>query len=140
MKRSTPLIRPAFTLIEVIISVVIISIVVLSVFEISSRNSDTAHYLSKRYRHVYADSLYLQKDILRYQKESRSAYELLAKEFKLQGDKSREALKQSSRDIFIDQQMKLITPDQSIDATLDAIFLKASYPSHYFRFREIKGI
>jgi hypothetical protein len=114
--------------------------VVLSVYEISSRNSDTALYLSKRYRHSYEDSLYLQKDILRYQKESRSAYEMLVKEFQLKEDKSREVLKQSSREIVIGQRVKLFTPDQSSEAILGTIFLKKAYASRYSHFREIKGI
>jgi prepilin-type N-terminal cleavage/methylation domain-containing protein len=140
MRHSHPTIRPAFTLIEVIISVIIISIVVLSVYEISSRNTETALYLSKRYRYAFEDSLYLQKDILRYQKENRSAYDLLVQEFKIDKDQSRKALKQSSRDILIGDQIKLFTPEKSIEATLGSIFLKNAYSSRYFHFKEIKGI
>jgi prepilin-type N-terminal cleavage/methylation domain-containing protein len=132
--------RPAFTLIEVIVSVVIISVVVISVYKISSRDTDTALYLSKRYRYALEDSLYLQKSILKYHKDERSAYELLSQEFQLKEDKSREALKKSSRDIFIDQRVKLFTPEQSVEATLESIYLKKAYSSRYNRFREIKGI
>ena len=139
IRRSLFKLHPAFTLIEVIISVFIISVVVLSAFEISSRSMDRAHYLSKRYRHAYEDSLYLQKEIVRYHKENRSAYELLDQTFKLE-DRSREILKNSSRDIFIDTPSNLFTYDQSSQMQLDAIVLKKGYVSRYFHFKEIKGI
>lgn len=127
--------RPGFTLIEVVISVVIISTVILSVMEISSRSSDNAVYLSKRNMISFQDSYFLARDVTRYHKDTKNAYDLLSSTFKITEHESKKVLKEISRDITIPE--PVIVPslgEVGPNAQMQKVILKDQYSSTYFRF------
>ncbi|MDD2452193.1 MAG: prepilin-type N-terminal cleavage/methylation domain-containing protein [Sulfurovum sp.] len=128
--------RPAFTLIEVIISVVIISVVILSLMEISSRSKENAVYLSQRNRASFADSFYLLDESSKYHKKEKNAYELLQPYFHLTDDKSREILKTISREIIVPEPIDIPSPDDTtVKAEARKVILKDQYSSSYFQFK-----
>ncbi|RUM67114.1 MAG: hypothetical protein DSZ06_01980, partial [Sulfurospirillum sp.] len=78
--------RPAFTIIEILVSVIIISYSIVYVLKIHSSNREQIIYLSERNKRSLEDSLYVTKDILKYHKETKTAYELLEREFDIKED------------------------------------------------------
>lgn len=127
--------RPAFTLIEVIVSVIIIAFVVLSLMEISSRTEQNAIYLSQRNTSTFYDSLYLLDDSLVHHKKNKNSYELLRKHFKIKEDKSKDALKSITRDIIVPEPLQVPSAaDSSINAEVTRLILKDQYTSTYYRF------
>jgi prepilin-type N-terminal cleavage/methylation domain-containing protein len=127
--------RSAFTLIEVIISVMIISIVVLAVIEISSRSRDSAIYLSKRNMISFQDSYFLNSKITSYHKDTKNAYDMLSPMFMITEHKSKEILKGISRDITIPDPIKVPSlGDSGPSAKIEKVILKDQYSSTYFRF------
>ena len=87
--------RPAFTIIEILVSVLILSVSIMYILQIHSSNHEQIVYISERNKHALEDSLYLGSDVLKYHKESKSAYDLIEKEFKVKEFKSREILKKT---------------------------------------------
>ncbi|MDD2451650.1 prepilin-type N-terminal cleavage/methylation domain-containing protein [Sulfurovum sp.] len=128
--------RAAFTLIEVIVSVMIISFVVLSLMEISSRSKENAVYLSQRNKASFADSFYLLEEISKYHKKEKNAYELLQSHFHITNDESREILKQISREIIVPEPINIPSPgDTTVKAEASKVILKEQYSSSYFQFK-----
>jgi len=125
----------AFTLIEVIISVVIISVVILAVMEISSRTHNSAVYLSKRNIISFQDSYFLNDKINQYHKDTKNAYDMLSPVFMISEQKSKKILQNISRDITIPD--PIIAPtfgDAGPNANIEKVILKDQYASTYFRF------
>jgi prepilin-type N-terminal cleavage/methylation domain-containing protein len=133
MKEMTP----AFTLIEILISVMILSISIVAVFKIYNENQDRIVYVSERNRHALEDSLFLGTEVLRYHKEERSAYDLLQQEIKPTNDKSREILKMLRRDIYIPEPLKISSGTEEGGLTVQAeeIKLKGIFSSSYYHFK-----
>jgi prepilin-type N-terminal cleavage/methylation domain-containing protein len=67
----------AFTLIEVIMSVIIVSIVVMGAMKLQDKNRDMAIYISQRGNCELDNSLFLTKQAYRYDKDEKDAYALL---------------------------------------------------------------
>ena len=97
--------RPAFTIIEILVSVIIISFAILFVLKIHSENHEQIVYISQRNTLAFQDSLYLDKESLRYHKDHKTAYDVLEKTFKITEQESREILKQHSSDIFTPEEI-----------------------------------
>ena len=128
--------RAAFTLIEVIVSVIIISFVVLSLMEISSRSKENAVYLSQRNKASFADSFYLFEESTKYHKKEKNAYEMLQPHFTITNDESREILKKISREIIVPEPLSIPSPDETtLNAEVRRVILKDQYSSSYFRFK-----
>jgi len=129
--------RPAFTIIEILISVSIISFAILFVLQVHSDNQEQIIYLSERNKHSLQDSLYLSKNILRYHKNDKTAYEILEKHFKIKEDKSRQLLKKNSRDIFIPEEIKIIPPPETRGPTalVNEVKLKGNHSSIFWHFK-----
>ena len=132
--------RSAFTLIEVIISVLIVTIVVAASMELQGKNQDIAEYISKRGKSELDNSLFLTTRAYRYDKDEKDAYELLRDEFQIKDDESREALKKILKKINI-------TEDEEMPVSMDEngppiftfytneVLLKGEYPARYYNFR-----
>ena len=131
--------NPAFTLIEVLISVMILSISIIAVFKIYNENQNRIVYVSERNKHALEDSLFLGDEVLRYHKENRTAYDLLQHEIKPKKNKSREILKNLSRDIYIPEPVRLTSSEdgKGITAQIDEIKIKGTFSSSYYRFKII---
>ncbi len=122
--------RVAFTLIEVLVSVVLISVVVVGILKIRERNIDAARYLSSRMGEEMANSLFLGSESLRYNGEKKDAYSLL-RGFGVSKDKSRDILKKMSRRLRIGNPLPI--GDLPLPIKLKAIILEGKYPSRYYR-------
>jgi len=129
--------KPAFTLIEVLISVMILSISIIAVFKIYNENQNRIVYVSERNKHALEDSLFLGDEVLRYHKENRTAYDLLQHEIKPNKNKSREILKHLSRDIYIPEPVRLTSSEdgRGITAQIEEIKIKGTFSSSYYHFK-----
>ena len=124
--------RQAFTIIEVLVSVVLISIVALGAVKLQQESRTMALYLSDRSKSELSNTLFLGKEVMRYHKDEKDAYSLISRTFKLTDDTSREILKESKRSIFISDPIKL--SDETLPVKVNEIMLKGNYPSRFFHF------
>ncbi len=134
--------RPAFTIIEILISVIILSFAIIFVLQVHTDNQEQIVYISERNKLSLQDSLYLSPDILSHHKDNKTAYDILEKFFKINELKSREILKKNRRDIFIPEEITLLPPQdestqgQSVPtAIINEVMLKDKHSSIYYHFK-----
>ena len=129
--------RPAFTIIEILIAVIIISFGIIFVLQVHSDNHEQIVYISERNKHSLQDSLYLSPNILRHHKDDKTAYDILQRHFKIREDESREILKKNHRDIYIPEEIEIIPPPETPGPTaiVNEIKLKGNHSSIYWRFK-----
>jgi hypothetical protein len=134
--------RPAFTIIEVLISVIIISFAIIFVLQVHTDNQEQIVYISERNKLSLQDSLYLSPDILSHHRDTKTAYDILEKFFKIEELKSREILKRHSRDIFIPEEINILPPEnQSTQgqptpaAIVNEVMLRGKHSSIYYHFK-----
>ncbi len=131
-------VRPAFTLIEILVSVLILSGAIVYVLKVHSQNHEQIVYVTERNRHALEDSLFLGKEVLRYHKSEKNAYDLLQNSgLKVDKFESRKILKALKRQITIPEPITLL-PDEEAQgpaATVDQILIKDTYSSRYYRFK-----
>ncbi len=132
--------RGAFTLIEVIMSVIIVSIIVMGAMKLQDRNREMAIYIQQRGSSELDNSLFLTDKVYRYNKSEKDAYELIRDEFNIKDDISRELLKKITKKINI-------TEDKDIPISIEEgsepiftfytneVLLKGKYPARYYNFR-----
>ena len=132
-------IKKAFTLIEVIVSVIIVSIVVVGALKLQSQNSDMANYLLKRGNAELDNSLFLTKRVERYDKSEKNAYEILVDEFKIKDDDSRQLLKKIVKKINITEEAPIPIESEEMGVLFTfyshEILLNGEYPSRYYTFK-----
>ena len=132
--------KKAFTLIEVIMSVIIVSIVVMGAMKLQDKNRDMAIYISQRGNSELDNSLFLTKQAYRYDKDEKAAYELLQDNFNIKDSKSKEILKEIRKKINITEEKAIpITLTENGPAIFtfytDEILLKGKYPARYYNFK-----
>ena len=132
--------KKAFTLIEVIMSVLIVSIVVMGAMKLQSQNRDMAVYIASRGNSELDNSLYLLEKAYRYDKSEKDAYEILRDEFDIRDDESREALKTIMKKINITEEEEIpISLEKGADPIFtfytNEILLKGKYPARYYIFK-----
>lgn len=129
--------RAAFTIIEILISVIILSLAIIPVLKVHTSNHEQIVYLSERNKRSLQDSLYLDSSILKYHRDNKTAYEILEKFFKVKEQESREILKKSSRDIFIPEEIMIIPLEEQGGPTaiVNKIMLKGKHSSVYYQFK-----
>jgi len=129
--------RPAFTIIEILVSVIIISYSIVYVLKIHTSNHQQIVYLSERNKRSLEDSLYVTRNILKYHKDTKTAYELLQREFNIKEDKSREILKKNERSIFIPEEIIIVPPPdtQGPTAVVNEVKIKGIHSSIYWHFK-----
>jgi len=130
--------RRAFTLIEVIVSVILISGVILGILKLLEESRSQAVYISQRNLVALQDSLYLTPNSLKYHKENKDAYTILDPYFKIDNFNSKKILKEITRDIFIPEPLTISLFDDGEEgpkAIIDELMLKDRYSSFYFRFK-----
>ncbi len=128
--------RPAFTIIEILVSVIILSLAIVPVLKVHTDNHEQIVYISERNKRALQDSLYLDSMILKQHKETKSAYEILAGTFKINELKSREILKKNQREIYIPEAIR-ITPlpeEGGPTAIVNEVMLKDKHSSSYYEF------
>ncbi|MEA1953597.1 MAG: hypothetical protein U9O24_04345 [Campylobacterota bacterium] len=128
--------RPAFTIIEVLISVIIISFAIIFVLQIHSDNHEQIVYITERNKRSLEDSLFLNREILEHHKDNKSAYDILEKEFSIKELESREMLKKIVRDIFIPEEIQILPPEDipGPKATVNEVMLKDKHSGLYYHF------
>ena len=129
--------RPAFTIIEILISVIIISLAIIPVLKLHTSNHEQIVYISERNKRALQDSLYLDPSIFSYHKDTKTAYDILGRHFKIKELESREILKKTQRDIFIPEAIEIIPEDEQggPTATANAVMLKDKHSSIYYHLR-----
>ena len=129
--------RPAFTIIEILISVIIISLAIIPVLKIHTENHEQIVYISERNKRALQDSLYLSSNILQHHQDNKTAYEVLERFFKIKEQESREILKKNSRDVFIPEEMKIISLEEQGGPTaiVNEVMLKDKHSSNYYHFK-----
>lgn len=128
--------RPAFTIIEILISVIILSLAIVPVLKVHTDNREQIVYISERNKRALQDSLYVNSTILQQHQETKSAYEILAGSFKINDLKSREILKKIRREIYIPEAIKITPlPEQGGPrAIVNEVMLKDKHSSNYYQF------
>lgn len=129
--------RPAFTIIEILISVIIISLAIIPVLKLHTSNHEQIVYISERNKRALQDSLYVGSNIFSYPQDTKTAYDILGGLFKVRESKSREILKKNSRDIFIPEPIELIPAEEQggPTATVNPIMLKGKHSSIYYHLK-----
>jgi len=128
--------RPAFTLIEVLVSVLILSGTIVYALKIHSQNQEQIIYISERSKLSLQDSLFVTDDTSRYHKDTKTAYDVVEKYFKVDDLKSREILKKISRVYFIPEPIQLMTEEtEAPSAIVDEIKIKDKFSASYFHFK-----
>ena len=126
----------AFTLIEVLISVLILSGTIVYALKIHSQNHEQIVYISERGKLSLQDSLFVGDDALKYHKDTKTAYDVVERYFKVDDLKSREVLKKISREYFIPEPIQLIADENEAPAAVvDEIKIKDQFSSSYFHFK-----
>ena len=129
--------RPAFTIIELLISVVIISFSIIYVLQVHTSNYKLIVYLTDRNNRSLEDSLYLTTKILDHHKDTKSAYDILERQFKVKEDETRELLKNNEREIYIPDEIQIIPPPDTPGPTaiVNEVKLKGEHSSIYWHFK-----
>ena len=129
--------RKAFTIMEILISVIIISIAILFVLKISTNNQEQILYILDRNNRALEDSLYIKKENILYHKENKTALEILEKSFKIKKDETKNLLKESNRSIFAPEPIEIEPPEDMKGAPtlyLQELLLKGRHSSKYYYF------
>ncbi|MDQ7047116.1 MAG: hypothetical protein Q9M39_05670 [Sulfurovum sp.] len=131
------ILRPAFTIIEILISVIILSFAIIFILQVHSDNQEQIVYITERNKHSLQDSLYLSPNILRHHKDTKSAYDIIERHFKIKELESREILKENERDIFIPEEIIILPPPdiQGPTTIVNEIMLKGQHSAIYYRFK-----
>ncbi|WP_373032677.1 type II secretion system protein [Sulfurovum sp.] len=129
--------RPAFTIIEILVSVIILSIAIIPVLKVHTSNQEQIVYLTERNKRSLQDSLFLSNNILNYHQDNKTAYEVLEKYFKVKEQESREILKKTSRDVFIPDEIRIISLEEQGGPTaiVNEVMLKDKHSSIYHHFK-----
>lgn len=123
--------RSAFTLIEVLVSVMLISIVVLGIIKIRQENVSMMDYITRRIRGELENSLFLSPLVLRYNGDEKDALTLL-EEMHVNRIESRRILKAQRRLIHVSD--PLPTETSGFPVLMKRIMLKGDFPARYYRF------
>jgi prepilin-type N-terminal cleavage/methylation domain-containing protein len=132
--------KKAFTLIEVIMSVVIVAIVVMGAMQVQEQNSDMATYLLKRGNSELDNALFLTEKVHRYSKDKKNAYDMIIDEFSIKDFDSRDILKKIEKKINITEAEPIpvgATEDEPALFTFysSEILLNGNYPARYYTFK-----
>ena len=134
--KYTVTLRPAFTILEILVSVIILSVSIVNILKIHSANHAQIVYLSERNTYTLSDSLFLAREVTKHHKETRTAYDLIERNIKIKTLESRELLKQSERNISIPQVIVLTPPSDIGGPTsyVQEVKLKGKHSAIYWHF------
>jgi prepilin-type N-terminal cleavage/methylation domain-containing protein len=122
--------RKAFTLMEIMVSVVLIAIVVLGIIKLQKENIFMAKYIAGRVQSELSNTLFLGKEAIRYNKDEKDAYTLVS-HIGIRNDKSKEILKKIQRKIYISDPLPI--GELPIPIEVRAIMLKHEYSARFYR-------
>lgn len=136
MYHCTRVLRPAFTIIEILVSVIILSLSIVYVLKLHTSNHEQIVYISERNTRALEDSLYLTRKILDHHQDEKSAHDILERVVKIKEDESREILKKNERSIFIPEEILIVPPPETPgpSAIANEVKLKGEHSSIYWHF------
>jgi len=137
LKNTHTTLRPAFLLIELLVSVVIISFSILFVLQLYTTNRQQIVYISERNKRSLEDSLYLTLNILKHHQDTKTADDILSRYFRIKEFDSRDILKKNERSIFIPEEIRIIPPPNTPGPTaiVNEVKLKGEHSSIYWHFK-----
>ena len=126
--------RPAFTIIEILISVIILAFSIVFVLKIHTDNAEQIIYISERNKLSLQDSLFLTPNILRHHKSTKTAKELLERHVRVKELESRSLLKKNERSVFIPEEIKIVPPPETrgARAIVNEVKLKDQHSGIYW--------
>jgi len=132
--------QKAFTLIEVIMSVIIVGMIVMGILQQQAQNTDMAEYLLKRGNSALDNGLFLTKSAQRYSNDEKNAYDLLINEFSIRDLDSRDILRKLEKKINITEDLEIPISMEEGQAPLfifytNEILLNGDYPARYYTFK-----
>ena len=132
--------KKAFTLIEVIMSVMLVGIIVMGLLKLQAQNTDMAEYLLKRGNSELDNALFLTKKVQRYTNDKKNAYDLLVDEFSIKDFDSRDILKKIEKKINITESLPVPVGMNENEAPMfifytNEILLNGDYPARYYTFK-----
>ena len=109
---------------------------IIPVLKIHTENHEQIVYISERNKRALQDSLYLSSNIFQHHQDTKTAYEILERSFKINELKSREILKKSSRDVFIPEEIQVTSVEEQGGpaVTVNEVMLKDKHSSNYYHF------
>jgi len=122
--------KKAFTIIEIIISVLIIAIVTLTLAKINRQNANMVDYVTTRLQSELSNTLFLHPDAFKYDKSEKDAYTLLHN-IKIKNEDAKAYLKKIKREIYTQKDIPIDNMD--IPIHLNAIMLKSKFSTRYYR-------
>jgi len=126
--------RGAFTIIEVMVSVLLISIVILAIIKMQQDTKQMALYLSDRGKHELSNTLFLDNSIKKYNKDEKDAYTIIEPQsFHINDDEVKRTLRDISRKINISEPLSM-GEEELIHINLNYIMLKAQYSARFIHF------
>jgi prepilin-type N-terminal cleavage/methylation domain-containing protein len=133
--------KQAFTLLEVLISVVILSTSIILVLKIHSQTRKEIEYIVQRNKYALSDSLFVSNNIFRYHKDTKTAYEILQDKFQIDNLDSKRILQNIKRTIYIPETYNTenVGIENIPNAQIKEIKIKDMFSSYYFHF-EINSI
>ena len=133
--------RPAFTIIEILVSVLILSVSITYILQIHSSNHEQIVYISERNKHVLEDSLYLNREALKYHNDEKSAYDLIERDVRVKEFESRDILKKTERKLLVPEEIIILPPPDIPGPTTIAqeVILKGDYNGNYWHFK-VQGL
>ena len=123
--------KRAFTIIEIVISVIIIAIVTLTIAKINRQNANLVDYVSSRNKYELTNTLFLTPEALKYNKSEKDAYTILSK-MDIKNSDAKIYLKKIKRKIYTQTGIpieKVIVP-----INLNAIMIQSKFSTRYYRF------
>lgn len=132
--------KPAFTLIEIIVSVAIVGLLVAGVLQVQSKNTEMAQYLLQRANSELDNALFLTKKAQRYSNDKKSAYDLLIDEFAIKDFETRDVLKKLEKTINVTEAQPIPVGMDENEAPMfvfytNEILLNGKYPARYYTFK-----
>lgn len=124
--------RKAFTLMEIMVSVVLISIVVMGIVKMQQENIFMAKYIAGRVQSELSNTLFLGQSVMRYNRDEKDAYVLLDT-MRIRSDQSKEILKKITRKIYVTDPLPI--NELPLPIELRAVMLKNEYATRFYRLK-----
>lgn len=126
--------KKAFTIIELLISVVLISIVIAAILQMQQQTRDMAVYITDRSKSEFTNTLFAIDESERYHNSEKDAYTLIAQSFRFDDFKNKEILEKKKKNIFVTDALKLVEIEDMppIPFEIKKVLLKGSNSSSIF--------
>ena len=130
--------KKAFTIIELLVSVVLISIVIAAILQMQQQTRDMAVYISDRSKSEFTNTIFAIDESERYHGSKKDAYTIISKSFKFNDFKNKEILEKKEKNIFVTDSIKLVEIEDMppIPFEVKKILLKGNSSSMFYRFSQ----